>query len=120
MVKKHHPDTSNDGGWKFNQIDHAYKQLMQKFREDKIRFVDGTFIKSSHLPRRQKETKPKNKSNNDTVFCILLWREEQSVGEYGLYYDQTKMTQEEDGEDDEHPDIRHTAPQHRQYLGRFN
>jgi len=79
MVKKYHPDTSNDGGWKFNQIDHAYKQLMQKFREDKI-------------------------------------REEQSVGEYGLYYDQTKMTQEEDEEDDEHPDIRHTAPQHRQYL----
>ena len=30
------------------------------------------------------------------------------------------MTQEEDEEDDEHPDIRHTAPQHRQYLGRFN
>ena len=42
-------------------------------------------------------------------------REEEMVGEYGLYYDKHKMTQEE--EDDEHPDIRHTAPQHRQYLG---
>ena len=41
------------------------------------------------------------------------------VGEYGLYYDKDKMTrdQEEEEEGDEHPDIRHTAPQHRQYLG---
>ena len=42
------------------------------------------------------------------------------VGEYGLYYDKDKMTrdqEEEEGEEDEHPDIRHTAPQHRQYLG---
>ena len=40
------------------------------------------------------------------------------VGEYGLYYDKDKMTRDqEQDEEDEHPDIRHTAPQHRQYLG---
>ena len=40
------------------------------------------------------------------------------VGEYGLYYDKDKMTREQEEEEkDEHPDIRHTAPQHRQYLG---
>ena len=39
------------------------------------------------------------------------------VGEYGLYYDKVKMTREQEEEGDEHPDIRHTAPQHRQYLG---
>ena len=38
------------------------------------------------------------------------------VGEYGLYYDKEKFV-EDDEEDPEHPDIRHTAPQHRQYLG---
>jgi len=40
------------------------------------------------------------------------------VGEYGLYYDQEKMNQkmEDDEEEKEHPDIQHTAPQHRQYL----
>ena len=37
LVKKHHPDTSNDGGEKFSQIDSAYKMLMQKFSEDQIR-----------------------------------------------------------------------------------
>ena len=37
------------------------------------------------------------------------------VGEYGLYYDKDKFVDDE--EEDEHPDIRHTAPQHRQYLG---
>merc|ERR1719410_1738136 len=80
LVKQHHPDTSSDGGETFSRIDHAYKTLMKKFQEDKL-------------------------------------REEQMVGEYGLYYDKDKMTrdQEEEGEE-EHPDIRHTAPQHRQYL----
>ena len=40
------------------------------------------------------------------------------VGEYGLYYDKDKMTRDqEQDEEDEHPDIRHTAPQHSQYLG---
>ena len=42
------------------------------------------------------------------------------VGEYGLYYDKDKMTsheEEEREEEPEHPDIRHVAPQHRQYLG---
>merc|ERR550532_1586245 len=39
------------------------------------------------------------------------------VGEYGLYYDKNKMTsQEEEEEETEHPDIRHVAPQHRQFL----
>ena len=37
LVKKHHPDTSQDGGEKFNQIDGAYKMLMKKFQEDQIR-----------------------------------------------------------------------------------
>ena len=45
-------------------------------------------------------------------------REEAMVGEYGLYYDSNKVTaQEEEEEEREHPDIRHVAPQHRQYLG---
>ena len=39
------------------------------------------------------------------------------VGEYGLYYDKHKMTSQEEEEETEHPDIRHVAPQHRQYLG---
>ena len=41
------------------------------------------------------------------------------VGEYGLYYDKDKMSaqEEEEEEEPEHPDIRHVAPQHRQYLG---
>ena len=51
-----------------------------------------------------------------SLIKFLFHREEEMVGEYGLYYDKHKMTQEEE-EDDEHPDIRHTAPQHRQYLG---
>jgi len=44
-------------------------------------------------------------------------REEASIGEYGLYY-QDKGPGEEGEEEVEydHPDIRHTAPQHRQYL----
>ena len=37
LVKKHHPDTSNDDGEMFNRIDHAFKQLLEKFREDQIR-----------------------------------------------------------------------------------
>ena len=49
----------------------------------------------------------------------IKYREEEMVGEYGLYYDKNKMTsqEEEEGEETEHPDIRHVAPQHRQYLG---
>ena len=41
------------------------------------------------------------------------------VGEYGLYYDKHKMCREEgeEEEEEEHPDIRHVAPQHRQFLG---
>jgi len=42
-------------------------------------------------------------------------RDENSSGEYGLYY-QEKTELEEDEEKVEHPDIEHTAPQHRQYL----
>ena len=38
LVKKHHPDTSQDGGEKFSQIDGAYKMLMKKFQEDQIRY----------------------------------------------------------------------------------
>ena len=37
LVKKHHPDKTNDGGVMFNKIDNAYKQLMMKFQEDAIR-----------------------------------------------------------------------------------
>ena len=48
----------------------------------------------------------------------MIFREEQSVGEYGLYYDNTRVNEEEEEEErEEHPDIRHTAPQHRQFLG---
>ena len=48
----------------------------------------------------------------------VKYREEAMVGEYGLYYDKDKMSaQEEEEEEAEHPDIRHVAPQHRQYLG---
>ena len=47
-------------------------------------------------------------------------REEQMVGEFGLYYDKNKFVNEEADDEDEHPDIRHTAPQHRQYLGNNN
>ena len=47
----------------------------------------------------------------------FTFSEEQSVGEFGLYYDHTRVTQEEEDRDEEHPDIRHTAPQHRQFLG---
>jgi len=42
-------------------------------------------------------------------------REEQSVGEYGLYYQGEEYKFDEE-EESEYPDIRHTAPQHRQYL----
>ena len=38
-------------------------------------------------------------------------------GEYGLYYDKHKMCKEEEDEEVEHPDIKHVAPQHRQFLG---
>ena len=47
----------------------------------------------------------------------IKYREEEMVGEYGLYYDKNKMTSQEEEEEEEHPDIRHVAPQHRQYLG---
>ena len=50
------------------------------------------------------------------MFHNFTFSEEQSVGEYGLYYDNTRGDEEEE-EDREHPDIRHTAPQHRQFLG---
>ena len=39
LVKKHHPDTSNDNGEMFNRIDHAFKQLLEKFREDQLRYT---------------------------------------------------------------------------------
>ncbi len=46
--------------------------------------------------------------------------EEECVGEYGLYYQEKRRAKDgEDGEEDDgytHPDIRHTAPQHRQFL----
>ena len=38
-------------------------------------------------------------------------------GEYGLYYDKHKMCKEEEDEENEHPNIKHVAPQHRQFLG---
>eukprot|EP00095_Tigriopus_kingsejongensis_P009811 maker-scaffold239_size242058-snap-gene-0.15 protein:Tk09811 transcript:maker-scaffold239_size242058-snap-gene-0.15-mRNA-1 annotation:"j domain-containing protein" len=42
--------------------------------------------------------------------------DEESSGEYGLYYQPKPEDFEEEYEKIEHPDIRHTAPQHRQYL----
>ena len=48
---------------------------------------------------------------------VVESREEAMVGEYGLYYDSNKVTAQEEEEEGEHPDIRHVAPQHRQYLG---
>jgi len=77
MVKLHHPDTSHTPTDIFMRIDEAYRELQNKFVEDKI-------------------------------------REESMVGEYGLYYDENKYKGEE--EEYQHPDINHTAPQHRQYL----
>jgi len=80
LVKLYHPDTNIQDSDKFNKIDLAYKELMKKFQEDKL-------------------------------------REEEMVGEYGLYYDNNKMCKEEEEEEEsEHPDIRHVAPQHRQFL----
>ena len=43
LVKQHHPDTSQDGGELFSRIDHAYKQLMKKFQEDKLRWRSTRF-----------------------------------------------------------------------------
>ena len=48
--------------------------------------------------------------------------EEESLGEYGLYYQEKNKRNKEEFEEDEdepyvHPDIRHTAPQHRYVLG---
>ena len=37
LVKLHHPDTNNQQTDKFNKIDFAYKELMKKFQEDKLR-----------------------------------------------------------------------------------
>ena len=55
---------------------------------------------------------------NERQNSAITYREEEMVGEYGLYYDKNKMTsQEEEEEEPEHPDIRHVAPQHRQFLG---
>ena len=76
MVKQHHPDTSHTPTDVFMRIDLAYRQLQNKFMEDKL-------------------------------------REEAMVGEFGLYYDESKHKVVEEYE---HPDIDHTAPQHRQYL----
>lgn len=39
-------------------------------------------------------------------------KEEESVGEFGLYYQERRSTVE-DEDNYRHPDIRHTAPQHR-------
>ena len=50
LVKKHHPDTSQDGGEKFSQIDSAYKMLMKKFQEDQIRY-SSCFMMSPGLFR---------------------------------------------------------------------
>ena len=76
LVKQHHPDTAaNDGNLQyFQKIDRAYRELMQKFAEDKR-------------------------------------KEEKCIGEYGLYYDETST--DEKNSKYEHPDIQHTAPQHR-------
>ena len=38
LVKLHHPDTNNQQTDNFNRIDFAYKQLMKKFQEDKLRY----------------------------------------------------------------------------------
>ena len=76
LVKQHHPDTAaNDGNLQyFQKIDRAYRELMQKFAEDKR-------------------------------------KEEKCIGEYGLYYDESST--DEKNTKYEHPDIQHTAPQHR-------
>ena len=37
LVKLHHPDTNNQQTDDFNKIDFAYKELMKKFQEDKLR-----------------------------------------------------------------------------------
>ena len=37
LVKLHHPDTNNQQTDNFNKIDFAYKELMKKFQEDKLR-----------------------------------------------------------------------------------
>ena len=38
LVKLHHPDTNNQETDNFNRIDFAYKELMKKFQEDKLRY----------------------------------------------------------------------------------
>ena len=38
LVKLHHPDTNNQQTENFNRIDFAYKELMKKFQEDKLRY----------------------------------------------------------------------------------
>ena len=38
LVKLHHPDTNNQQTDNFNRIDFAYKELMKKFQEDKLRY----------------------------------------------------------------------------------
>ena len=38
LVKLHHPDTNNQQTENFNKIDFAYKELIKKFQEDKIRY----------------------------------------------------------------------------------
>ena len=38
LVKKHHPDTNSQETDMFSKIDFAYKELMKKFQEDKLRY----------------------------------------------------------------------------------
>ncbi|KAK8741577.1 hypothetical protein OTU49_002280 [Cherax quadricarinatus] len=84
LAKKYHPDSGHPeaNAAKFQQIDYAYRKLLDKFTNDR-----------------------RNHNNCE--------------GEFGLYYDQKRRMQTpepEEEEDDKTYDIKHTAPQHRQYL----
>ncbi|KAK3887186.1 hypothetical protein Pcinc_008668 [Petrolisthes cinctipes] len=90
LAKKVHPDSghSQANAEKFQKIDNAYRKLLEKFSSER-------------------------------------WNVNKCEGEFGLYYEQKRkwreMEREEEEEEEEEEKekdygIKHTAPQHRQYL----
>lgn len=84
-----------------------YVQLAKQFHPDK-NSSEASIKRFHRIDEAYRELQKK--------FSDDKRKEEDSVGEYGLYYKGPKVQEDQGEEPDDHPDIRHTAPQHRQYL----
>jgi len=87
LAKKYHPDTPKTASReRFQLVDEAYRELLIKFRKDKLR--------------------EKNSAGEYGLYYEITKETKEEFG----------GGDEDDGDDIQNPDIEHTAPQHRRYL----